>query len=108
MLGGKTSCPSPRTRLIWARGTRGSWPFVQHSFVGEGYGTECRCRASHPKEEITMGKLAIWAQLEAKPGKEQEVEKFLKSAQPLAGKKTGGAYTLWCKKSVLLSGVILF
>jgi len=31
-----------------------------------------------------MPKLAIWAQLEAKPGKEQEVEKFLRSAQPLA------------------------
>lgn len=31
-----------------------------------------------------MGKLAIWAQLEAKPGKEKEVEEFLKSAQPLA------------------------
>jgi quinol monooxygenase YgiN len=31
-----------------------------------------------------MGKLAIWAQLEAKPGKEREVEEFLKSAQPLA------------------------
>ena len=31
-----------------------------------------------------MGKLSIWAQLEAKPGKEKEVEEFLKSAQPLA------------------------
>ena len=31
-----------------------------------------------------MGKLAIWVQLEAKPGKEKEVEEFLKSAQPLA------------------------
>jgi quinol monooxygenase YgiN len=31
-----------------------------------------------------MGKLAIWAQLEAKPGKENDVEQFLKSAQPLA------------------------
>ena len=28
-----------------------------------------------------MGKLAIWAQLEAKPGKEKELEEFLKSAQ---------------------------
>ncbi len=36
-----------------------------------------------------MGKLAIWAQLEAKPGKEQEVEAFLKSAQPLAEKEEG-------------------
>jgi quinol monooxygenase YgiN len=31
-----------------------------------------------------MPKLAIWAQLKAKPGKEAEVEAFLKSAQPLA------------------------
>jgi quinol monooxygenase YgiN len=31
-----------------------------------------------------MSKLGIWAVLESKPGKEQEVEAFLKSAQPLA------------------------
>ncbi len=31
-----------------------------------------------------MGKVSIWAQLEAKPGKEKELEDFLKSAQPLA------------------------
>jgi quinol monooxygenase YgiN len=31
-----------------------------------------------------MPKVAIWAQLKAKPGKEAEVEAFLKSAQPLA------------------------
>lgn len=31
-----------------------------------------------------MDKLALFAMLEAKPGKEQEVESFLKSAQPLA------------------------
>ncbi len=36
-----------------------------------------------------MGKLAIWVQLEAKPGKEQEVEKFLKAAQPLAEQEPG-------------------
>jgi quinol monooxygenase YgiN len=36
-----------------------------------------------------MGKLAIWAELEAKPGKEQEVETFLKSAQPLAEQESG-------------------
>lgn len=36
-----------------------------------------------------MAKLAIWAQLEAKSGKEQEVEEFLKSAQPLAEKEKG-------------------
>ena len=31
-----------------------------------------------------MPKVAIWAEIEAKPGKETEVENFLKSAQPLA------------------------
>ena len=31
-----------------------------------------------------MTRVSIWAQLEAKPGKEKEVEEFLKSAQPLA------------------------
>jgi len=31
-----------------------------------------------------MSKLAIWAQLEARRGKEKEVEEFLKSALPLA------------------------
>jgi len=34
-----------------------------------------------------MNNFAIWAQLEAKPGKELEVEEFLKSAQPLAEKE---------------------
>jgi quinol monooxygenase YgiN len=36
-----------------------------------------------------MPKLAIWAQMEAKPGKEREVEEFLKSAQTLAEKEEG-------------------
>jgi quinol monooxygenase YgiN len=36
-----------------------------------------------------MGLLSIWAQLEAKPGKEKEVEEFLKSAQPLAEREAG-------------------
>jgi quinol monooxygenase YgiN len=36
-----------------------------------------------------MSKLAIWAQLEAKPGKDKEVEEFLKSAQPLAEREAG-------------------
>ena len=34
-----------------------------------------------------MPKLAIWAQLKAKPGKESEVEAFLKSAQSLVEKE---------------------
>ncbi|MBW4026064.1 MAG: antibiotic biosynthesis monooxygenase [Acidobacteria bacterium] len=36
-----------------------------------------------------MDKYALWAQMEAKPGKEKEVEEFLKSAQPLAVKEEG-------------------
>lgn len=36
-----------------------------------------------------MDKLAIWAYLEAKPGQEQELEEFLKSALPLAQAETG-------------------
>ena len=31
-----------------------------------------------------MSKVSIWVQLEAKSGKEKELEEFLKSAQPLA------------------------
>jgi quinol monooxygenase YgiN len=36
-----------------------------------------------------MSKLAIWAVLESKPGKEAEVEAFLKSALPLAEQEPG-------------------
>ena len=36
-----------------------------------------------------MDKFAIWAMMEAKPGKEREVEDFLKSAQPMAEKEKG-------------------
>lgn len=36
-----------------------------------------------------MGKPAIWARLEAKAGKEKELEDFLKSAQPLAEREPG-------------------
>ena len=36
-----------------------------------------------------MDKYALLALLEAKPGKEQEVEEFLKSAQPLAEGEAG-------------------
>jgi len=36
-----------------------------------------------------MSQLAIWAQLEAKPGKEKEVEEFLRSARALAEKEPG-------------------
>ncbi len=36
-----------------------------------------------------MDKFALLALLHAKPGKEQDLEAFLKSAQPLAEKETG-------------------
>jgi len=36
-----------------------------------------------------MSRVSIWAQLEAKPGKEKELEEFLKSAQPLAEREPG-------------------
>ncbi|HKW57809.1 MAG TPA: antibiotic biosynthesis monooxygenase [Candidatus Acidoferrum sp.] len=36
-----------------------------------------------------MSQLAIWVELEAKPGKEQEVANFLKSAQNMAEKEPG-------------------
>ena len=36
-----------------------------------------------------MSKLAIWVEVEAKPGKEQTVAEFLKSAQSLAEKEPG-------------------
>ena len=35
-----------------------------------------------------MTKLAVWVEMEAKPGKEQEVENLLKSAQALAQKES--------------------
>jgi quinol monooxygenase YgiN len=40
-----------------------------------------------------LDKFAILVLLEARPGKEQEVEDFLKSAQPLAARE--GATTTW-------------
>jgi len=36
-----------------------------------------------------MARVSIWAQLEAKLGKEKELEEFLKSAQPLAEREPG-------------------
>ena len=37
----------------------------------------------------SKAKVAIWAYLQAKPGKEAELEAFLKSALPLAESETG-------------------
>lgn len=36
-----------------------------------------------------MSRVSIWAQLEAKPGKEKELEEFLKSAGPMAQREPG-------------------
>jgi quinol monooxygenase YgiN len=45
--------------------------------------------ASDSQEDLFMSRVSIWAQLEAKPGKEKELEEFLKSAQPLAVREAG-------------------
>src|ERR1700739_701191 len=48
---------------------------------------------AHPMgRRCYMAKLAIWAEVQAKAGKEKEVEAFLKSAQPLA-EREGGTLT---------------
>src|ERR1700733_11333384 len=52
----------------------------------------CRDRVKM-KTEDQMDTCAILAVLEAKPGKEQELEAFLKSAQPLAAAEA--ATTTW-------------
>jgi quinol monooxygenase YgiN len=46
-------------------------------------------QASYQLEVPAMSKLAIWVQVEAKPGKEQAVRELLKSAQALAGREQG-------------------
>jgi quinol monooxygenase YgiN len=45
--------------------------------------------ASYRREDYNMAKLAIWAVMESKQGKENEVEEFLQAAQPLAEKEAG-------------------
>ncbi len=57
--------------------------------MGESCATKLATLASEHVEENVMAVLSIWAQLEAKPGKEKEVEEFLKSAQPLAEREPG-------------------
>jgi quinol monooxygenase YgiN len=41
------------------------------------------------QEDTRMDRLALLATLHARPGKEREVEEFLKSAQPLVEQETG-------------------
>jgi quinol monooxygenase YgiN len=40
-------------------------------------------------EDIQMAKFALFVRLEAKPGRENDIAEFLKSAQPLAEKEPG-------------------
>ena len=40
-----------------------------------------------------MVKFSLWAEVQAKPGKEKDVENFLKSAQPLAEQEAVKAET---------------
>jgi quinol monooxygenase YgiN len=47
------------------------------------------CRATPPKEEKLMTKLALYVPLQAKPGKEKEVADFLRSALPLVNAEPG-------------------
>jgi quinol monooxygenase YgiN len=51
-----------------------------------------------------MDKLAIWARVEAKPGKEQEVADFLKSAQAVAAQGT----TSWCAVKIGPTNIGIF
>jgi quinol monooxygenase YgiN len=47
------------------------------------------CGRVKPGIGVTMSKLALYVPLEAKPGKEQEVAEFLKSALPLVEAEPG-------------------
>jgi quinol monooxygenase YgiN len=46
-------------------------------------------RPPNTKEKNAMVKLALYARLEAKPGKEKEVEQFLQSAVPMVEAEQG-------------------
>jgi quinol monooxygenase YgiN len=46
-------------------------------------------RASNEEEISHMVRFSLWAEIQAQPGKEAEVEAFLKSAQPLAEQEEG-------------------
>jgi quinol monooxygenase YgiN len=86
-----------RAFWFWDREARGGFAFCPDHLkssepgplpgVARGATNPLRA-AMHPTDGgSTMDKLAIWAQVEAKPGKEQEVADFLKSAQALAEKE---------------------
>jgi quinol monooxygenase YgiN len=52
-------------------------------------GSQVRYRATRPKQEKPMTKLALYVPLQAKPGKEKEVADFLRSALPLVNAEPG-------------------
>jgi quinol monooxygenase YgiN len=52
-------------------------------------GSQSRYRATPPKQEKPMTKLALYVPLQAKPGKEKEVADFLRSALPLVNAEPG-------------------
>src|SRR3954462_719479 len=52
-------------------------------------GSQGRYRATPPKQEKPMTKLALYVPLQAKPGKEKEVADFLHSALPLVNAEPG-------------------
>src|SRR3954462_8366813 len=52
-------------------------------------GSQGRYRATPPKQEKPMTKLALYVPLQAKPGKEKEVADFLRSALPLVTAEPG-------------------
>jgi quinol monooxygenase YgiN len=52
-------------------------------------GYQGRDRATLPKQEKPMTKLALYVPLQAKPGKEKEVADFLRSALPLVNAEPG-------------------
>jgi quinol monooxygenase YgiN len=60
------------------------WVNDCNGLISRSVGTKGADRTSDREEGPAMSRVSIWAQLEAKPGKEKEVEEFLKSAQPLA------------------------
>jgi quinol monooxygenase YgiN len=55
----------------------------------EANGSQGRYRATPPKQEKPMTKLALYVPLQAKPGKEKEVADFLRSALPLVNAEPG-------------------
>jgi hypothetical protein len=81
MFGGQSGPEEPEFPLKPSLDGRSMLGLGANTFLKtEISSTEGRGGASDWAEEIDMSRVAIWAQLEAKPGKERELEEFLKSA----------------------------